>query len=93
VHAPTAPERDAPSRVIGIGASAGGMDALTTPVSQPPADLPHASCIDEESRDRTEGPASGLAGPEDNGALWEVGNGRQLRSKLQAGAHAARAAA
>jgi two-component system, chemotaxis family, protein-glutamate methylesterase/glutaminase len=35
----------APARIVGIGASAGGVDALIKLVSPLPADLPHAICI------------------------------------------------
>jgi two-component system, chemotaxis family, protein-glutamate methylesterase/glutaminase len=38
-------ERDHPARVVGIGASAGGVDALIRLVRHLPADLPAAVCI------------------------------------------------
>jgi two-component system, chemotaxis family, protein-glutamate methylesterase/glutaminase len=39
------PERAAPARVVGIGASAGGVDALTRLVRRLPSQLPVAVCI------------------------------------------------
>jgi two-component system, chemotaxis family, protein-glutamate methylesterase/glutaminase len=38
-------ERGSPSRVVGIGASAGGVDALTRLVRHLPAELPAAVCV------------------------------------------------
>lgn len=42
---PMAQEGQRPLRVIGIGASAGGVDALTRLVADLPADLPHAILV------------------------------------------------